>query len=70
MFRPRSILAAIAALLVYEHAIVRPDDLSRVNDAFFNVNVVVSLGLLGLWLLLIVLSAALFDRESILTRWR
>jgi 4-hydroxybenzoate polyprenyltransferase len=40
-------LAAIAALLIYEHAIVRPDDLSRVNDAFFNVNVVVSMGLLA-----------------------
>jgi 4-hydroxybenzoate polyprenyltransferase len=39
-------LIAIAGLLLYEHAIVRPDDLSRVNDAFFYVNVVVSLGLL------------------------
>ena len=39
-------LVAIAGLLLYEHAIVRPDDLSRVNDAFFYVNVVVSLGLL------------------------
>jgi 4-hydroxybenzoate polyprenyltransferase len=39
-------LGAIAVLLIYEHAIVRPDDLSRVNDAFFYVNVVVSLGLL------------------------
>jgi 4-hydroxybenzoate polyprenyltransferase len=38
-------LAAVAALLVYEHALVRPDDLSRVNAAFFNVNAVVSLGL-------------------------
>jgi 4-hydroxybenzoate polyprenyltransferase len=40
-------VAAIAALLVYEHAIVRPDDLSRVNLAFFQVNIVISLGLLG-----------------------
>jgi 4-hydroxybenzoate polyprenyltransferase len=39
-------VAAVAALLVYEHALVRPDDLSRVNVAFFNVNVVISLGLL------------------------
>jgi 4-hydroxybenzoate polyprenyltransferase len=39
-------VAAIAALLVYEHAIVRPDDLTRVNQAFFNVNAVVSIGLL------------------------
>ena len=32
-------------LLVYEHLLVRPDDLSRVNAAFFNVNAVISLGL-------------------------
>jgi 4-hydroxybenzoate polyprenyltransferase len=38
-------IVAIAALLVYEHAIVRPDDLSRVNRAFFHVNAVVSVGL-------------------------
>jgi 4-hydroxybenzoate polyprenyltransferase len=38
-------VAAIAALLVYEHAIVRPDDLTRVNRAFFHVNAVVSVGL-------------------------
>jgi 4-hydroxybenzoate polyprenyltransferase len=37
---------AVAALLVYEHAIVRPDDLTRINDAFFNVNAIISLGLL------------------------
>ncbi len=35
-------VAAIAALLVYEHAIVKPDDLRRVNQAFFHVNAVVS----------------------------
>lgn len=37
---------ALAVLLVYEHAIVRPDDLSRVNLAFFHVNAVFSIGLL------------------------
>ncbi len=31
-------LAAAAALLVYEHRLVRPDDLSRLDVAFFNVN--------------------------------
>ena len=36
---------AVAALLVYEHALVRPDDLQRVNMAFFHVNVIVSVGL-------------------------
>ena len=34
--------AAIAALLAYEHAIVKPTDMSRVNRAFFHVNAVVS----------------------------
>ena len=35
-----------AILLLYEHAIVRPNDLSRVNVAFFQVNIAISLGLL------------------------
>lgn len=39
-------IAAVAALLIYEHWLVRPDDLTRVNIAFFNVNAVVSMGLL------------------------
>jgi 4-hydroxybenzoate polyprenyltransferase len=39
-------VAAVAGLLVYEHALVRPDDLARVNTAFFNVNAIISLGLL------------------------
>lgn len=38
-------LAAIAALVGYEHWLVRPDDLSRVNRAFFQVNGVISVGL-------------------------
>jgi 4-hydroxybenzoate polyprenyltransferase len=41
-------VAAIAVLLIYEHWLVRPDDLSRVNQAFFHVNAVVSLGLLAI----------------------
>ena len=44
-------VAAIAGLLVYEHRLVRADDLSRVNQAFFHVNVVISLGLLVVGLL-------------------
>ena len=40
-------VAAIGLLLVYEHWLVRPDDLSRVNRAFFHINAVVSLGLLA-----------------------
>ena len=35
----------ITLLLIYEHSIVRPDDLTRVNLAFFNVNIIISLGL-------------------------
>ncbi|OAI53345.1 4-hydroxybenzoate octaprenyltransferase [Planctomyces sp. SCGC AG-212-M04] len=42
---------AVAILLVYEHLLVRPDDLSRVNVAFFNVNAVISLGLLAVGVL-------------------
>jgi 4-hydroxybenzoate polyprenyltransferase len=38
-------IAAVAALLVYEHLLVRPSDLTRVNAAFFNVNAVISIGL-------------------------
>lgn len=44
----------VAVLLIYEHLLVRPNDLSRVNAAFFNVNAVISIGLflvgtLDLW---------------------
>jgi 4-hydroxybenzoate polyprenyltransferase len=39
-------VAAVAGLLVFEHALVRPDDLTRVNLAFFQVNIGISLGLL------------------------
>ncbi len=38
-------ILAVVVLLAYEHWIVRPDDLTRVNVAFFNVNAVVSFGL-------------------------
>jgi 4-hydroxybenzoate polyprenyltransferase len=41
-------IAAVAALLIYEHSLVRADDLTRVNLAFFNVNAVISLGLLAI----------------------
>jgi 4-hydroxybenzoate polyprenyltransferase len=42
-------IAVVAVLLVYEHSLVKPHDLSRVNAAFFNVN-----GFIGLFLLLAV----------------
>jgi 4-hydroxybenzoate polyprenyltransferase len=38
-------LAGCAALLAYQHALVRPRDLSRLNAAFFTAN-----GLLAVWL--------------------
>jgi 4-hydroxybenzoate polyprenyltransferase len=39
-------VGAVAALIGYEHWLVRPDDLSRVNQAFFQVNGIISVGLL------------------------
>lgn len=41
-------IIAVGLLLAYEHSLVRPNDLARVNQAFFHVNAVISLGLLGL----------------------
>jgi 4-hydroxybenzoate polyprenyltransferase len=39
-------VAVTVALLVREHRLVRPDDLRRVNEAFFTMNAAVSLSLL------------------------
>jgi 4-hydroxybenzoate polyprenyltransferase len=38
-------LVLVSLLLVYEHWIVSPHDLGRVNVAFFQVNAVISIGL-------------------------
>jgi 4-hydroxybenzoate polyprenyltransferase len=35
-------LAAVVLLLLYEHSLVRPDDLSKLNAAFFTMNGVIS----------------------------
>lgn len=35
----------VGILIAYEHWLVRPDDLSRVNQAFFQVNGIISVGL-------------------------
>jgi 4-hydroxybenzoate polyprenyltransferase len=40
-------VAAVAALLAYEHTLVRPDDLRRLDAAFFTVNGVISLVFCG-----------------------
>jgi 4-hydroxybenzoate polyprenyltransferase len=39
--------AAIAGLLVWEHTLVKPDDLSRVNQAFFTANAAIGMVLLA-----------------------
>jgi len=44
-------VAAVAGALVYEQSLVRPNDLSRVNVAFFAVNGCVSIGLFAFALL-------------------
>jgi 4-hydroxybenzoate polyprenyltransferase len=36
----------VAGLLIYEHSLVKGDDLSKVNFAFFNVNGIISIGLM------------------------
>jgi 4-hydroxybenzoate polyprenyltransferase len=42
-------VAAVAALLVYEHRLVKPHDLSRVNAAFFTMNGYVSVLFFVFW---------------------
>ena len=37
-------IALFAGLIVYEHYIIRPDDIARINMAFFNVNGAISIG--------------------------
>jgi 4-hydroxybenzoate polyprenyltransferase len=40
-------VAAVAGLLGYEHAIVRPGDLRRLNAAFFTMNGIISVVFFG-----------------------
>ena len=42
-------IAVVAALLIYEHRLVRADDLSRVNAAFFTINGYVSVLFFLFW---------------------
>ena len=42
-------ILAVVILLVYEHGLVKPDDLSRVNAAFFTVNGYVSMLFFAFW---------------------
>jgi 4-hydroxybenzoate polyprenyltransferase len=41
-------VVVLSAILMYQHTLVRPHDLDRVNTAFFNVNAMVSFGILAL----------------------
>ena len=36
----------VAGLLIYEHSLVKPDDLSKINIAFFNMNGIISINLM------------------------
>ena len=51
---------AVAALLAYEHSLVRADDLSRVNAAFFTVNGYVSVLFFVFWSADILLARRMF----------
>ena len=42
-------VAAVAVLLIYEQSLVKPDDLSRVNAAFFTMNGYVSVLFFLFW---------------------
>ncbi|MCU1294818.1 MAG: putative 4-hydroxybenzoate polyprenyltransferase [Bryobacterales bacterium] len=42
-------VAVVVVLLVYEHGLVKPDDLTRINAAFFTVNGYVSLLFFAFW---------------------
>ncbi len=42
-------LVVVAALLAYEHSLVKPNDLSRVNAAFFTVNGYISVLFFAFW---------------------
>jgi 4-hydroxybenzoate polyprenyltransferase len=41
-----SVLVLVALLVLRQHSLVKPDDLQRVNQAFFDTNAAISLALL------------------------
>jgi len=49
-------IAVVAPLLAYEHSLVKPNDLSRINAAFFTVNGYISLLFLLFWGVAVVVS--------------
>jgi 4-hydroxybenzoate polyprenyltransferase len=56
-------IVAVVILLVYEHGLVKADDLSRVNAAFFTVNGYVSLFFFAFWAADILLQHDYFFRS-------
>ena len=42
-------VGAVTALLIYEHSLVKPDDFSKVNAAFFTMNGWVSVLFFAFW---------------------
>jgi 4-hydroxybenzoate polyprenyltransferase len=48
-------LGVVTLLVAYEHSLIRPSDLTRVNQAFFHVNAIISVGLFVLLLVEILL---------------
>jgi len=42
-------IAVVAALLTYEHSLVKPDDLSKLDAAFFTMNGYISISFLFFW---------------------
>ncbi len=53
-------LLLVGVLLAYEHYLVRPDDLSRVQQAFFQVNGIISIGIF----LLVLVQVLFAERPS------
>jgi len=49
-------IAVVAALLAYEHSLVKPNDLSKMNAAFFAVNGYVSLLFLVFWVVAVIVA--------------
>ena len=49
LFLKKSFEPSLACLLIYEHSLVKPDDFSRVDAAFFTVNGYVSVLFFVFW---------------------
>ena len=54
----------VAALLAYEHSLVKPNDLSKMNAAFFTVNGYISLLFLLFWGAAVVVTRPVMEAEE------